>query len=61
MQFIFTFIWSFLLFTTLNYVVSSVNAVPFDLGLGAIVSVVAAVILFIMSAILPEEPLPDYE
>ncbi|MCW1926717.1 YjzD family protein [Bhargavaea beijingensis] len=61
MQFIFTFIWSFLLVTTLNYVVSSVNAVPFDFGLGAIVSVVAALFLFIMSAILPEEPLPDYE
>ena len=61
MQFIITFIWSFLLFTTLNYVVSSVNAVPFDLGLGAIVSVIAAIIIFIISAILPEEPLPDYE
>ncbi|MCM3088150.1 Protein of unknown function [Bhargavaea ginsengi] len=61
MQFIMTFVWSFLLITTLNYVVSSVNAVPFDFGLGAIVSVVFAVMLFMMSAVLPEETLPDYE
>jgi hypothetical protein len=61
MQFIMTFVWSFLLITTLNYVVSSVNAVPFDFGLGAIVSIVFAVMLFIMSMVLPEEPLPDYE
>lgn len=61
MQFIVTFFWSFLLISLLNYVVSSVNAVPFDFGLGAIVSVIVAIMLFIMSAILPEEQLPDYE
>ncbi|MFC7365404.1 MULTISPECIES: YjzD family protein [Bhargavaea] len=61
MQFIVTFFWSFLLISLLNYVVSSVNAVPFDFALGAIVSVVFAVMLFIMSMILPEEPVPDYE
>jgi predicted PurR-regulated permease PerM len=56
MKFIITFIWSFLLVTTLNYVVSSVSAVPFDFQLGAILSLAFAVLVFVISAILPDEP-----
>lgn len=56
MKFIFTFIWSFFLVSMLNYVVSSINDVPFDFVLGAIVSVVVSVIIFIISAIIPNDP-----
>ncbi|MET0785951.1 MAG: YjzD family protein [Paenisporosarcina sp.] len=56
MKFVFTFIWSFLLITLLNYVVSSVNGVPFDFKLGAILSVVVAVFLFVIIKIIPDEP-----
>lgn len=61
MQYIMTFIWSFLLVTMLNYVVSSINDVPFEFGLGVIVSVVLSVLVFIVSAVLPSESTPDYE
>ncbi|MET3575654.1 putative PurR-regulated permease PerM [Bhargavaea ullalensis] len=56
-----TFVWSFVLVTMLNYVVSSINDVPFDFALGAIVSVVLSILVFIVSAILPTESTPDYD
>ncbi|HLG28447.1 MAG TPA: YjzD family protein [Paenisporosarcina sp.] len=56
MKFIITLIWSFLLVTMLNYVVSSVAAVPFDFQLGAIISLGFAALIFVISAILPDEP-----
>jgi hypothetical protein len=40
----------------LNYVVSSVAAVPFDFQLGAIISLGFAALIFVISAILPDEP-----
>lgn len=56
MKFIFTFIWSLFLISMLNYVVSSINAVPFDFALGAIVSVVVTILIFVISAIIPNDP-----
>lgn len=55
MKIIFTFIWSFLLVTTLNYVVSSVGAVPFDFKLGAILSVVVALLILVITSILQND------
>jgi hypothetical protein len=40
----------------LNYVVSSVQDVPFDFLLGAILSVGVAVVIFIIAAIIPNDP-----
>lgn len=56
MQYIVTFFWSFLLITMLNYVVSSVLGVPFDFVAGAIISVVVSILVFIIAAIIPNEP-----
>ncbi|WP_019414146.1 YjzD family protein [Paenisporosarcina sp. TG20] len=56
MKLVFTLVWSFLLVSTLNYVVSSVNAVPFDFKLGAILSVGFAVMIYIISSIIPNDP-----
>jgi len=56
MKYLLTFVWSFLLISTLNYVVSSVNGVYFDFTLGAIISVFVAIIIFIISAIIPNDP-----
>lgn len=56
MQYIVTFLWSFLLITMLNYVVSSVLGVPFVFATGAIISVVFAIIVIIISAVLPSQP-----
>ncbi|MFX3673947.1 MAG: YjzD family protein [Paenisporosarcina sp.] len=60
MKYIFTFIWSFLLVTTLNYVVSSVAGVEFNFVLGAILSVAVAFIIFIISAIIPNDPIENH-
>lgn len=59
MQYIGTFIWSFLLISLLNYVVSAVQNVPFDFMLGVYMSVAVSILIFIASALMPEEPVAD--
>lgn len=59
MKYIMTFFWSLLLVTMLNYVVSSVLNVNFDIVAGAIVSVVFGIIVLIIASILPNEPVAD--
>ncbi|GLC87748.1 YjzD family protein [Lysinibacillus piscis] len=59
MQYIVTFIWSFLLVSMLNYVVSSVLGVDFDFQTGAITSVVFAILIFVIGAIIPNDPTPE--
>jgi len=59
MQYIVTFIWSFLLVSMLNYVVSAVIGVPFDFQTGAIISVVFSVLIFVIGAVIPNEPTPE--
>ena len=59
MQYIVTFIWSFLLVSMLNYVVSAVIDVPFDFQTGAIISVVFSVLIFVIGAVIPNEPTPE--
>jgi predicted PurR-regulated permease PerM len=56
MKYVLTFVWSFFLVTLLNYVVSSVNGVEFNFALGAIISVIVAVLILVISSILPDEP-----
>jgi predicted PurR-regulated permease PerM len=59
MQYIITFFWSFLLITMLNYVVSSVLGVEFNFVAGAIISLVFSVLVFIITAVIPNEPVAD--
>ena len=59
MQYIATFVWSFLLVSMLNYVVSSVLGAPFDFQVGVIVSVVFSVLIFVIGAIIPNESTPE--
>lgn len=56
MQYIGTFFWSFLLISLLNYVVSAVQNVPFDFMIGVYISLVVSVLIFVISAIIPDEP-----
>lgn len=59
MQYIITFFWSFLLITMLNYVVSSVLGVDFNFATGAIISVVFSLIIFVIAAVIPNEPVAE--
>lgn len=59
MQFIGTFFWSALLITTLNYVVSAVQNVDFNLMTGLYMSLVVSVLVFVIGAIIPDSPAPE--
>ncbi len=59
MQYVMTLVWSFLLVTMLNYVVSSVLGVHFDFTTGAVISVIFAILVSLISAIIPNDPMPE--
>lgn len=59
MRYFMTLVWSFLLVTMLNYVVSSVLGVHFDFATGAIISVIFTILVLVISAIIPNEPTPE--
>jgi len=40
----------------LNYVVGSMSGVPFDFTAGTILAVIVTIVIFILPAILPNEP-----
>ncbi|MFJ5769199.1 YjzD family protein [Psychrobacillus sp. NPDC093180] len=58
MHYIMTFIWSAILISMLNYVVSSVQNVEFVFKDGLIMSIPVAIMVFIITAIIPNDPLP---
>lgn len=60
MQYIGTFFWSVLIISTLNYVVSAVQNVPFDFMMGIYFSVAVALLIFVIDAILPKEAVKEY-
>ncbi|MDN7244414.1 YjzD family protein [Planococcus shenhongbingii] len=59
MQYIGTFLWSFLLISLLNYVVSAVQNVPFDFMMGVYISIGVSILIFVISSIIPDEPTPE--
>lgn len=59
MQYIMTFIWSFVLVTMLNYVVCSVLGAEFDFMTGVILSLVVSVLTLIAVAIIPNGPVAE--
>ncbi len=60
MKYIGTLFWSVLIISTLNYVVSAVQNVPFDFMSGIYFAVVVAVLIFAMDAIIPKEAAKEY-
>lgn len=56
MQYIMTVIWSFILVTMLNYVVSSVNGVKFNFEHGLYMTIPAAIIIILITKVIPDEP-----
>lgn len=56
MKYIMTIIWSFILVTMLNYVVSSVNGVDFDFFPGLYMTIPAAIIIILITKVIPDEP-----
>ncbi|MEI4769665.1 YjzD family protein [Psychrobacillus sp. FJAT-51614] len=61
MKYIMTLVWSVILVSMLNYVVSSVQNVDFDLNNGLIMSIPVAILVILITAILPNDPVPTPE
>lgn len=59
MQYVMTLVWSVLLMFMLNYVVSSVLAVDFHASTSVILGVVFAILIFIIGAVIPNDPTPE--
>lgn len=59
MHYIMTFVWSFLLVAMLNYVAGSIVGTEFDFMTGVTVSIVLAVVVLIITAVIPDESPAD--
>lgn len=60
MRFFWAFFWSFLLVQMLTYVVSSMNGVAFDFTLGSLLAVGVTVLIFVVSSLIPNEPVEKH-
>ncbi|WP_413302070.1 YjzD family protein [Bacillus sp. 1P10SD] len=60
MQYFWTFFWSFLLVQMLTYVISSMSGVSFDFATGSIAAVVVTILIFVVSAVIPNEPVEKH-
>ena len=56
MKYIMTFVWSIILVSMLNYVVSSVQDVHYNFNHGLIISIPVAIMILIITAIIPNDP-----
>lgn len=55
-----TFVWSFILVTMLSYVTGAIANIPFTFMPGAVLSVIAALVIIIIGEALPEEAVSDH-
>ncbi|MCP3742175.1 YjzD family protein [Rossellomorea sp. BNER] len=61
MRYFWTFFWAFLLIEMTTYVVSSMNGVKFHFETGAIIAVGVTILIFVLSALIPNDPVEDYD
>ncbi|MDV6376917.1 YjzD family protein [Sporosarcina sp. GW1-11] len=59
MHYIMTFVWSFLLVSMLNYVAGSIGGTEFDFMAGVTVSIVLAIFVLVITAIIPNDSPAD--
>jgi len=59
-QYIMTFFWTFLLSEMVVYVVSSMNSAAFHFETGFLISVVVTILLFILTALIPNDPIEKH-
>jgi hypothetical protein len=60
MSYFWTLFWTFLLVQMLNYVVTSMTGATFDFVTGSILAVIVTVLLFVVSAIIPNDPVDHH-
>ncbi|PLT33860.1 YjzD family protein [Bacillus sp. V5-8f] len=59
MRYLWTVIWSFILTHMLTYVVSSMLGSSYNLNTANTLSVAVAVLIFVVTAIIPDEPVEN--
>ena len=59
MRYTWTFFWVFLLIHMTTYVVSSMGGAAYDFTQATIIAVVATILIYIVAAIIPNEPVED--
>ncbi|HYK72297.1 MAG TPA: YjzD family protein [Pseudoneobacillus sp.] len=60
MRYFWTFFWTFLLVQMLNYVVSAMSGTTFNFVTGTILAVIVTVLLFVVSLIIPNDPVENH-
>ncbi|MFD2443176.1 YjzD family protein [Bacillus sp. CGMCC 1.16607] len=61
MRYFWTLFWTFLLVQMLNYVVTSMTGTTYDFNTGTIISVIVAVLIFVVTLVIPNEPVDHHE
>ncbi len=56
MRYFWSLFWGFLLVQMLTYVISSMIGTTYDFKIGTILTVVAVVMVYLISAVIPNEP-----
>lgn len=59
MRYTWTFFWVFLLIHMTTYVVSSMSGATYDFILATTLSVIATILIYIVAAIIPDEPVEE--
>lgn len=59
MRFTWSFFWVFLLVHMATYVVSSMGGAAYDFITATTIAVVATILIYIVAAIIPDEPVED--
>ncbi|WP_028402567.1 YjzD family protein [Ectobacillus panaciterrae] len=60
MRFIWTFIWSFFLMQMASYVIGAMTGTTYDFVQATMLSVVMSVLVIVISAVLPNEPVEQH-
>lgn len=60
MQYLMTFIWTLILSEMVVYVVSSMNGAAFHVETGVLISVFVTILLFVLTALIPNDPIEKH-
>ncbi|MBO8178072.1 YjzD family protein [Aeribacillus pallidus] len=60
MRYLATFFWAFLLVQMLSYVVSSMMGAEYHFETGALLAVIATVLIYVVPTILPNDPVEKH-
>ncbi|MHC0036710.1 YjzD family protein [Pseudoneobacillus sp. C159] len=60
MRYFWTLFWTFLLVQMMNYVVTSMTGTTYDFMTGNILAVIVTVLIFIVSTVIPNDPVEQH-